>query len=155
MWQILIIKISYLCRVARLFYVQTVTLFAIQRISLIYILALKRGINKTWIGLDQINLCNLLNHSRLGDKVTGVELIWSNPGFAALHKTATLHLGMWKTGKCQHLYTCIFLPFPFIAFGPLFPFTGLSLCLTADYNKFSWKCWWMLDNWFFKRSTSW
>ena len=114
-----------MCRVARLFYVQTVTLFAIQRISLIYILALKRGINKTWIGLDQINLCNLLNHSRLGDRVTGVELIWFNPGFAAVHKTATLHLGMWKTGKCQHLYTCIFMYFSPILLLLLVPFFHL------------------------------
>lgn len=25
---------------------------------------------KTWIGQNQINLCNLLNHCRLGDRVT-------------------------------------------------------------------------------------
>lgn len=72
--------------------------------------------NLDWIGSDQPLYSNLLNHNRLGDRVTGVSPIWANPGFAAVHKTATQHLSMWKAGKCQHLCTCIFMYFSPISF---------------------------------------
>lgn len=111
-----------MCRVARLFYVQTVTLFAIQRISLIYILALKRGINKTWIGLDQINLCNLLNHSRLGDKVTGMS--WSGP-IQGLLQSIKLQLCIWACGKLESVNIYIHVFFSHFLLLLLVPFFHL------------------------------
>jgi len=57
-----------------------------------------------------------------------------------LLQSIKLQLSIWACGKLEnvniyiHVFSCIFLPFPFIAFGPLFPFADLSLCLTTAYK---------------------
>ena len=90
--------------------------------------------NLDWTGSDQPLQLTKSQQVR-GQGYRG--LVARSGPIQGLLQSIKLQLSIWACGKLEnvniyiHVFSCIFLPFPFIAFGPLFPFTDLLLRLTA------------------------